>query len=87
MGDTEKKLAEWAKRRGIDWRMARREITDADIGEYARFLRYAREQRAPEEAECVVLCLRLAEQRARAALEAQAARVGALTAGILAEAA
>lgn len=77
--DMERKLAAWAAKRGIDWAMAREEITAEDIPHFARYLRYARTHNAPEETACVEICLKLAERRAKARLQESAERIAALT--------
>jgi len=59
MDDTERKLSDWATKRGIDYAAARRVMLPGDVQAMAAQLRYSREHNAPAEAECVALTLKL----------------------------
>ena len=59
MDATEAKLATWATKRGIDYSAARRVMLPGDVEACAAQLRYSREHKAPEEAECVAFTLKL----------------------------
>ena len=64
--ETESKFATWAKKRGINWSLARTQMQNGDIEAAAEQLRYAKANDAPEEVACVVFWLRLLEKRAAA---------------------
>lgn len=66
MADIETKLAEWARKQGIRWEMAKTQMIPGDIEAAAEQLKYARERKAPEESACVVFWLRILEKRGAA---------------------
>lgn len=66
VSDTETKLAEWAKKQGIRFDLAKTQMIAGDIEAAAEQLKFAREHKAPEESACVVFWMRILEKRAAA---------------------
>lgn len=71
MNDVEQKLATWARSKGINFALAYTQMIPGDCEAAAEQLKYAKENKAPEEVACVVFWLRLLEKRGAAMQVAQ----------------